>query len=701
MGGVLRRVALVAVLVVCYPFAGHANEGFWPFNRIPKAAIKQALGVDLSDQWIQRVQQASVRFPSGSGSFVSPDGLVLTNHHVSLDWLHKMSTPERDLASKGFTAAGRGQEIKAADLELMTLQKIEDVTAKVNAAVKPGMSSSDSLAARRSAIAAIENDSQAQTGLEAEVVTLYQGGQYHLYLYKKFDDVRLVFAPEFDAAFYGGDPDNFTFPRYCLDMAIWRVYENGKPLRTANFLPWSTTPLEDGDAVFTSGHPGATQRLNTAAHLEFLRDHALPLSIETFTAIRNSLDAYAKQGPEQTRQASDEFFAIENSLKSWKGQIGGLRDAATMNKKRADEQALRDRVEASPDSKARYGDAWDKVAVARAALPPYNMERVFFESGLGLYSQYFTLARTLVRWADESAKPNGQRLPEYADARKASIERQISSAAPIFPGVEQATLEASLSMMQKLVGADNTTVTQVLAGKSPRARAAELVAATKMGDVTTRKSLLAGGKAAVAASKDPFIELARLIDARARQLRTKYDNEVLAVERDAYAKIAQAVFATQGDAAYPDGTFTLRLSYGQVKGYSENGKPVIPFTEVRGLYVRGDEHQQKPPYRIADSWMKARAAINLTTPFDFVSTNDIVGGNSGSPVINVKGELVGLIFDGNIQSLPGYFVYDAAVNRAVSVDARGILEALKVVYKANWIAEELVAGGAAVKTAAP
>ena len=695
----IRRGLIVAALFAAVPFVGHANEGFWPFNRIPKAAIKQALGVDISDQWIQRVQLASVRFPSGSGSFVSPEGLVLTNHHVSLDLLQKMSTRERDYATKGFLAGDRSQELKAADLELMSLQKIEDVTAKVNEAVKPAMSSADTLAARRAAIAAIEKGSQEKTGLEAEVVTLYQGGQYHLYLYKKFTDVRLVFAPEFDAAFYGGDPDNFTFPRYCLDMTIWRVYENGKPFQSKSYLPWSTTGVKEGDAVFTSGHPGATQRLNTVRHLEFLRDQALPLSISAFTQIRESLDAYMKQGAEQARQANDEFFGIENSLKSWHGQIGGLNDTATMNKKRSDEKALRDRVNATAELKAKYGDAWDQVAKARATLPPYNLERVFFESGLGFYTQYFTLARTLVRWTDEGAKPNGQRLPEYSDARKAAIERQIGSEAPIYPGVEQAKLEAGLAVMQQMVGADNPLVKQILAAKTPKARAAELVAGTKMGDAGTRKALLAGGKAAIGASKDPFIELARLVDPRARELRNKYDNEVLGVERDAYSKIAQAVFASQGDAAYPDGTFTLRLSYGQVKGYMENGKPVTPFTEIRGLYIRGDEHKQKPPYKIADSWMKARSSVNPTTPFDFVSTNDIVGGNSGSPVINVKGELVGLIFDGNIQSLPGYFVYDGAVNRAVSVDARGMLEALRAVYKANWVADELVVGST-VKTAA-
>jgi hypothetical protein len=688
-----RLPPAILAFVIALPLAGHADEGFWPFNRIPKAAIKQALGVDLSDQWIQRVQQASVRFPGGSGSFVSPDGLVLTNHHVSLDTLHKLSTPARDLAGKGYLAADRAQEMKAPDLELLSLQTIEDVTARVNAAIKPGMSAAETLGARRAAIAAIEKDSQSSTGLEAEVVTLYQGAQYHLYLYRKFTDVRLVFAPEFDAAFYGGDPDNFTFPRYCLDMTLWRVYDNGKPLASKNYLPWSTTGVKEGDPVFTSGHPGQTQRLNTVAHLEFLRDYALPLSLDAFITIRNSLEAYAKQGPEQQRQASDDFFGIENSLKSWRGQIAGLKDPALLNKKRADEQALQGRVNADAELKAKYADAWDRIATARRNLVPYNLERVFFESGLGMNTQYFTLARALVRWADESAKPNGQRLPEYTDARKPQLERQMASTAPIYPGVEQAKLAACLEVMVRQLGADHALVKQILSGKSPADRAAELIAGTKMGDAATRTALLAGGKAAIDASNDSMIALAKLVDPRARELRTKYDNEVLAVEREAYAKIAQAVFAVKGDSAYPDGTFTLRLSYGAVKGYMENGKMISPFTEIRGLYVRGDEHKQQPPYKIAESWMKARGSIKLTTPFDFVSTNDIVGGNSGSPVINAKGELVGLIFDGNIQSLPGYFVYDSTVNRAVSVDSRGMLEALKSVYKADAIVSELTRAG--------
>lgn len=688
-------VTAVLAAIVATSVVGRADEGFWLFNRIPRAAIKQAYGVDLTDAWLTRVQQASIRFPGGSGSFVSSDGLVLTNHHVALQTLQSLSTPERDLASKGYLARDRAQEIKAPDLELLVLQRIDDVTGRVNAVVTANMTAAETLAARRAAVAAIEKEAAAASGLQPEMVTLYQGAQYHLYLYKKYTDVRLVFAPEFDAAFFGGDPDNFTFPRYCLDMTIFRVYENGQPLKVTHYLPWSTQGAKAGEPVFTSGHPGSTQRLNTVAHLEFLRDHALPINMDVLERVRASLVGYGSQGAEEQRQAKDLVFGIENSLKAWRGQIQGLRDPGLMRRKAESEQALRAAVAANPDFAQRYGDAWDAVAKARRDVAGYNVERVLLEGGLGLFSDYFTQARTLLRWTSESQRPNGERLPEYTDARKALIEQQVGAVAPIHPGVERARLTASLAFMAERLGASHPMVTQVLAGRSPAERAAELVAATRMGDAEVRKQLLAGGAAAVAASTDPFLEVARLVEPRSRELRKRYDDEVLAVERGAYARIAQAVFATQGDAAYPDATFTLRLSYGSVKGYREHGRDVEPFTQIRGLYARADEHGMKPPYRYPDSWAKARKSLTLTTPYDFVTTNDIIGGNSGSPVVNARGELVGLVFDGNIQSLPGAFVYDPSVNRTVAVDVRGMTEALRKVYGAEALVGELTAAGVA------
>jgi hypothetical protein len=685
-----RRLVLLLVGVVVLPLTLSADEGFWPFNRVPKAAIKAAYGVDLTDAWLQRVQQASVRFPSGSGSFVSPTGLVLTNHHVAMEIIQELSSPEKDYVKNGFLASAQSEELRAPNLELVVLEQIEDVTARVNASIKPTMSPAEQLAARRAAIASIEDEAEKKTGLQSEMVTLYQGAQYHLYLYKKFTDVRLVFAPEFDAAFYGGDPDNFTFPRYALDMTVFRVYENSKPLSVKNYLPWSVAGVKEGEAVFTSGHPGATQRLNTVAHLEALRDHSLPANIDIYGRIRNALEQYGKKGSEQERQARDLFFGIENSLKSWRGQLRGLQDPALLDKKRASEKTLKSAVMANPEYRAKFGDAWDNVAKSRRELPAYNIERVMFEGGLAFFSDYFTYARTLLRWAEESQKPNGERLPEYIDPRKPQIERQIGSETPVYPEFEKARVTVGLELMRDKLGADHPLAKQVLAGKTPEDRAAELVNGTKLGDAAYRKQLFAGGAAAVKSSTDSFIEMARLVEPRARELRTKYDNEVLAVERDAYAKIAQAVFATEGDSAYPDATFSLRLSYGGVKSYQENGTRVAPFTEIRGLYARADQHGHKPPYKLPDSWTKAKGKLNLTTPYNFVTTNDIVGGNSGSPVINARGELVGLIFDGNIQSLPGYFVYEGSVNRSIAVDVRGMIEALRKVYGGDTLANELL-----------
>ena len=669
-----------------------ADEGMWTFNNVPRAEIKKKYGFDVTDEFLNKVRLASVRFNNGgSGSFVSPTGLVLTNYHIVEDIVGEVSTPEKDYAKEGFVAKTRADEIKAPSLELNVLVSIEDVTARVNGAVKDGSTAADAFQARRAAIAAIEGESLKATGLRSDVVTLYQGGQYNLYRYKKYTDVRLVFVPEFQAAFFGGDPDNFNFPRFNIDMALVRVYENDQPVRPESYLKWSTAGVKEGALTFVTGHPGSTSRLNTVAHLQQLRDTSLPILIRMLERRETVLKAYMAKGEEQNRQGQGELNSVQNSLKVFRGQIKGLKDPALMARKTKEEDALRKSIAANPESQKQYGDAWDAIAKAHAAYPNYIKERRIFEQMGGFNSTAFTFARTLVRMAAENEKPNAERLIEYTDARRTSLELALYSPAPIHNDFEKLKLTDSLGFMVELLGADNALVKEVLNGKTPEARAAEMIAGTKLNDPAFRKELAAGGKAAIDASTDPMIVVARLIDAKAREVRLRYESELTGVERANYAKIARALFDTQGTKLYPDATFTLRLSYGAVEGYMENGKKVAPFTTLGGLYARSDSFKQKFPYNLPPRWMEKKKDVDLNTPFNFVSTNDIIGGNSGSPTINQNGELVGLIFDGNIQSLVGDFMFDPSVNRAISVDSRGMLEILKKIFGANEIAAELTA----------
>ena len=668
-----------------------ADEGMWTFNNVPKTEIKKKYGFDVSDAWLKKVQLASVRFNSGgSGSFVSADGLVLTNHHIASDVLHKISSAEKDYSKEGFYARTRAQEVKAPDLELNQLISIEDVTERVTSAVKPGASPAEANAARRAAIADIERDSHEKTGLRSDVVTLYQGGQYNLYRYKKYTDVRLVFAPEFAIAFFGGDPDNFNFPRYDLDMALFRVYENDKPLKVEHYFKWSKEGAKEGDLVFVPGNPGSTARLNTVAHLEYLRDHGLPFVVKLLNREHQVLGRYRSQGQEQARRAQEDFFGIENSLKALRGELEGLRDKTLIAKKAKAEEALRRTVAADAKKQKEYGDAWDNIAKGRAGLQSYYRQYSLIGNAAGFNSDLFAKARALVRLAAENAKPNAERLPEYTDARRASLELSLYSPAPIFEDLEKVKLADSLSFMRDELGLEDPTVRSVLGGKSPEARAAELVDGTKLKDVAYRKQLGAAGVKAIEESTDAMIVLARSIDGEARALRKRYETEVQASERANYAKVSRALFDVEGTKLYPDATFTLRLSYGAVKGYNENGRRVPPFTTFAGLYERSAKHGNKFPFELPPRWIQKKAALSMNTPFNFVSTNDIIGGNSGSPVINKHGELVGLIFDGNIQSLVGNFVYDETQNRAVSVDSRAMMEALRKMYGATEAADELM-----------
>ncbi|HEV2883478.1 MAG TPA: S46 family peptidase, partial [Pyrinomonadaceae bacterium] len=578
------------------------------------------------------------------------------------------------------------------------LMSIEDVTDRVNAAVKTDMSAIQANAARRTAMSTLETESTAATGFRSDLVTLYQGGQYHLYRYKKFTDVRLVFVPEFQAAFFGGDPDNFNFPRFNIDMALVRVYENGEPLKVENYFKWSKAGAKEGDLVFVTGHPGSTQRLNTVGHLESLRDVAIPLLIKMNESKQKALKQYMALGAEQTRQAQNELNSIENSLKVYRGQLAGLQDARLMNKKRLAEQNLRNAVNADERMKREYSDAWVAIAKARKDLASYERDRRFLDPTTtsvvlpaAFNSLLFGYARTLVRLADENAKSNDKRLPEFTETRRAQLEGGLYSTAPVYDDFEKLKLAASLAFMQSEYGANHALVKKVLKGKTPQARAAELIDGTKLKDVEFRRQL-AASKKAVEDSKDPMIELARDIDKEAREARQRYEEEVVAVERTAYAKVARALFDREGTKLYPDATFTLRISYGAVKGYRENGKWIPPFTTLGGLYARSNKYHHAFPYNLAPRWTERRRFVNMRTPFNFVSTNDIIGGNSGSPAINRNRELVGLIFDGNIQSLVGSFDYDESVNRAISVDSRGMIEILRKIFGGNEIANELMRG---------
>ncbi len=684
--------ALVVALfsLQTFQFAARADEGMWPFNNIPRAEIKKRYGFDVTDEWLKKVQLASVRFNSGgSGSFVSSTGLVLTNYHIVEDVVGELSTPQKDYAKEGFVARTRADEMKIPNLELNVLMSIEDVTPRVNGAVKPGMSDAEAFGARRKEITAIEAESTKATGLRSDVITLYQGGQYNLYRYKKYTDVRLVFVPEFQAAFFGGDPDNFNFPRFNIDMALVRVYENDQPVQPASYFKWSTAGAKEGDLAFVIGNPGSTSRLFTVAHLPELRDMSIPIILRLMERREAMLKKYMTMGEEQTRQAQNELNSIQNSLKVYRGRIQGLKDKALIDRKQREEDALRKSITANPERQKMYGDAWDAIAKAHRDYAVYAKERRIFDLAGGFNTTYFGMARTLVRLAAENQKPNAERLPEFTDARRASLEQGLYSPAPIHDDFEKLKLADSLAYMVELLGADNALVKQVLNGKTPEARAAELIEGTKLKDVAYRKALAAGGAKAIADSTDPMIVLARLIDPRSRELRSRYENEVVSVERTNYAKIARAKFDTEGTKLYPDATFTLRLSYGAVKGYMENGKRVTPFTTLGGLYDRAAKFKYEFPYNLPPRWMERKAKVNPSTPFNFVTTDDIIGGNSGSPTINKNGELIGLIFDGNIQSLVGDYIYDESVNRAISVDVRAMTEVLRKVFDANEVADEL------------
>ncbi|MBN2476975.1 MAG: S46 family peptidase [Pirellulales bacterium] len=680
----LNRAASVFVLLPVWLVvaAASADEGMWLFNDLPGEYLKSNYGFEPTEPWADHLMRASVRFNSGgSASFVSSTGLVLTNHHVGADTLQKVSTPEKDYYRNGFYAQQPADEIPAPDLELNQLVAVEDVTERVNAAVKPETSAAEAFAARRGVMAEIEKESLEKTGLRSDVVTLYGGARYHLYRYKKYTDVRLVWAPESAIAFFGGDADNFEYPRYCLDVCIFRVYEDDKPARIEHFLPVSARGVADGELVFVSGNPGRTQRILTTAALKFHRDHRMPYVLDFLRRREVLWQQFGLEGGEQERRARDDLHGVQNSRKAYTGMLQALQNPAFFARRQAEEDAFLAQVAADPAWKDSL-DAWQRIQEVCA-----RRRELLGQTG-GLGGRLFRTARTLVLMAAEDQKPNAQRLREFRESARDSLLQRLFSTAPLYDDLEQTELADSLALFVERRGGDSPLVNAVLQGKSPSTRAAELVRQSKLADVVERKRLAAGGQQAIDDSSDPMIQLARLLEPEERRLRAIHD-ELDETERQAYARIADAIFAIRGTDTYPDATFTLRLAFGQVKGYVENGRKIPPWTTVGGAFAHEERHAGEPPWKLPPRWHEHRRRLDPKTPFDFVCTADIIGGNSGSPVVNRDGALVGVIFDGNIQSLAADFFYSDEVARAVSVDSAVILEALRKVYGADKLADEL------------
>ncbi len=666
-----------------------ADEGMWLFNAPPLKQLKEKYQFEPTPQWLEHLQKASVRFNSGgSGSFVSANGLVITNHHVGADCLQKFGDEQHNYLRDGFYAKTQPEEKKCVDLELNVLMSIEDVTARVSGAVKSGMAGEQAANARKSVIAAIEKESKEKTGLRSDVVTLYQGGAYHLYRYKRYDDVRLVFAPEQQIAFYGGDPDNFEYPRYDLDICIFRIYENGQPAKIDHYLKFNPNGPSDGELTFVSGHPGKTDRQLTLDELADTRDRYLPYVLRMFNRREVLETAYSARSFENARKAREDLFGTQNNRKRYDGYLAGLLDPDIWSQLKAREQKLRDAIARDPKLKSTTA-AYDRIKHAQAEIaknaPVYNyleQERpvtIGYRGPRALSGDLFKYARLLTRAIDERAKPNGERLPQFRDSARESLELELFSTEPIYDDYEILRLTDSLTDFASQFGEDNRLVQKVLAGKSPHARAVELVSGTKLKDVAVRKDLYGKDAAALQAAHDPMLDLARLIDGPAKESRKIYDAQE-EIKKQAYAEIAKARFAIEGTGSFPDATFTLRLSYGTVRGYEQDGKQIPAFTDFAGLYQRSAEHDNKPPFDLPQRWIDKKANLNLATHFDFVSDADIIGGNSGSPVVNKDNEFVGIIFDGNIQSLVLDCIFTNTQARAVSVDSAS---------RTNWNATSL------------
>ncbi|BDC53047.1 dipeptidyl-peptidase [Bryobacterales bacterium F-183] len=671
--------------LVLAPALVFADDGLWLFDRFPKAVVKNRYGLDVTNEFLDHMRLSSVRFNSGgSGSFISPRGLLFTNHHVGADCIQKVSSAKNDYMKDGFYAKTDAEERACPDLEVNVLLRIEDITAKVQGA--GGSTVAEQNAARKAKQTELEKACTAASGNRCDAVTLYSGGQYALYEYKKYTDVRLVFAPEYSVAAFGGDPDNFTYPRYCLDFALFRAYENGKPVEPKHWLRWSKEGAKENELIFVPGNPGSTGRLDTYAQLEYQRDTQLPNSLSFLDDMIASLKVFAKKDAEAKRLADAELQVYQNSYKAYSGFLRGLKDPKLMQQKQADEAKLRKAIADDPAKQGEYGKTWDEIATIlgkwRADMPKYYaLERI------PANSTPLHLATEILRYANERTKPDDQRLREYVTPATPALEQELFSAAPISPELEKVKLASIFRAMRERVDAKHPVMQTIFAnGRSAEQAAAYYVDGTKLADIELRKKLAADA-AAANASNDPMMVLARAIDGPARELRKRFENEVESVLVANASKIARARLAAYGDKEYPDATFTLRVTFGTTKGYKNDKGEAVPWTTVTGgIYKRATGVE---PFALPKSWLNAKGRINPNVPFNYVSTTDTHGGNSGSPTVNAKNEIVGILFDGNIEGLPNRYVFTDDQARSVHVASQGIIESLRSVYKANRVLKEL------------
>jgi hypothetical protein len=686
----MSRVVLACLALA--PLVAAADEGMWTFDAFPSDKVQRAYGFAPNAEWLAKARLSSARLARGcSGSFVSEQGLVMTNHHCAHTCIEEISTAGTDHVRDGFFAKTQAEERRCPDVEVNQLTAISDVTARVRAATK-GLEGEGYQKALRGEMAKIEKECQTSDALRCDVVTLYQGGLYHLYTYRRFQDVRLVFAPELAIAFFGGDPDNFMFPRYDLDVAFLRVYDGGKPARMTSWLRWSAKGAAPGELTFVSGHPGGTDRSLTLAQLQYQRDVALPDRLLSLAESRGLLTGFQLQGEEQKRISTALLFYVENSYKALRGRLEALQDPEFFQSKVAAEAALRAEIAKDPERARRVLPAFDAIEKAQKRLREVRKELNALEYGLD--GELFAFARTLVRAAEERQKPNPERLREYRESNLPVLTQQLFSEAPIYPDLEKVRLGHALGKVRERLGPDHPGVKKLLGKESPQELAARVVDGTKLRDVALRKALWEGGAKAVGDSQDPMIALARLVDPDARAIRKTWEDEVDSVVKKNHETIAEARFAIQGRSTYPDATFTLRLSYGQVKGWQEGTRAIEPYTTIAGAFER---HTGREPFALPPSWLGGKDRLDLATRMNFVTTNDIIGGNSGSPVFNKDAEIVGLVFDGNIHSLGGNYGFDPEVNRTVAVHSDAIVEALAKLYGAQRIVDELRPVKAAAK----